>query len=283
MTHRYFADLACIISITSCISTTSFAAPIDFGVTAGYESFVWEEFDATGSQLLEESGTRYAISGFLGNTLRTREKLIYRADAKLYFGTVDYDGQTQDGVALTSDTQYGGLMLEGEMGYRADISDGTIAWDFIGRGGFDAWRREIDDSVDASGRRVHGIAEQYTILNIRAGTGPSWQMGRWQGRLLAGYKLPLLTNEHISEDDSRFDEDVNLEPEGRFSPFLNFNNSIRMTDSLWITINAFYDSYRFDASDPELVRDKDGQTLMVWQPESSQDNYGFQAGVSFSF
>jgi hypothetical protein len=231
---------------------------------------------------LDETGTRYVVNGFLGNTLRTKSKFIYRAEAKLYFGTVDYDGQTQDGVPVTSETNYTGLMMEGEAGYRAGNASGTLAWDIVGRGGFDNWIRDIDNSTDVTGRSVSGTTEQYTIMNLRVGTGPYWQVGVWQARFLGGFKLPILTNEYIRKEDSGFDDDVTLEPKGRISTFFNFYNYFRITEKLLLTFEVFYDSYRFDASNREVVSDG-GQDILVWQPKSTQDNYGVQGGVSFSF
>ncbi len=274
---------ACSLVVLSLlIPMSSFAAPLDFGAKAGLEHFLWEEFDTDGSKLLDESGVRYMLSGFLGNTLRTKKNFIYHADAKIYFGSVDYDGQTQDRVPVTSDSNYTGFMVEGEVGYRAGNANGNFAWDIVGRGGFDSWVRQIDNSTDVTGRSVRGATEQYIILNLRAGTGPYWQAGKWQGRIIGGFKLPFLTSERIRKEDSGFDDDVVLEPKGRVSPFLSFYNYVRLNDKLLFTIEAFYDSYRFDASDPEIVGDH-GDTILVWQPKSSQDNYGLQGGVSFSF
>jgi hypothetical protein len=261
---------------------SSFAAPFDFGGKVGLENFRWEEFDDDGAKLLQESGIRYALSGFLGNTLRAKKDLIYRAEAKLYFGSVDYDGQTQDGVPASSETNYTGYKVEGEVGYRAGISDGAFAWDILGRAGFDSWIRNIDNTTDVTGRAVSGAREHYTMINLKMGTGPYWQSGQWQARFIAGLKLPFFTNESIRREDSGFDRDITLEPKGRVSPFLNFSNHIRLTDKLLLTIEAFYDSYRFDASNPEIVI-RGGEILSVRQPKSTQDNYGVEAGVSFSF
>ena len=277
--RRFGRYLALLIGV---VPFSSMAAPLDFGVKAGFEHFQWKEIDADGAKYLDETGTRYAVSGFLGNTLKAKKDFIYRAEAKLYFGAVDYDGQTQDGVPAQSTTRYGGSMAEGEAGYRAGNADGTFAWDVIGRAGFDFWRREIDNTVDVTGRSVRGATEQYTMFNLRVGTGPYWQSGRWQARFIAGFKLPIATNEFISKGDSGFDDDVTLKPKGRTSLFWNFYNHIRVTDKLLITLDAFYDSYRFDASNPVVVTDN-GDTFQVLQPKSSQDNYGLLGGVSFSF
>lgn len=277
---RCFANSLVLASVL--IPWPSQAAPFDFGVKAGFEHFVWEEIDEDGSKLLDETGARYVVSGFLGNTLRTKSQFIYRAEAKLYFGTVDYDGQTQDRVPVTSDTNYTGLMLEGEAGYRAGNARGTFAWDIVGRGGWDSWVRDIDNSTDVTGRRVNGATEQYTILNLRVGTGPYWQAGIWQARFIGGFKLPLFTNEYIRKEDSGYDDDVTLEPKGRISTFANFYNYFRLSEKLLLTIEAFYDSYRFDRSDPEIVSEN-GNRFPIVQPKSTQDNYGVQGGVSFSF
>ena len=146
----------------------------------------------------------------------------------------------------------------------------------------DTWVRDIDNSVDSSGRYVSGAREQYSIMNLGAGTGPHWRTDGWQGRLIAGFKYPFWTDEYIKKEDSGFDEDINLEPKGRLSAFLNFSNDIRLTNKLWLTIDAFYDSYRFDQSNKESTTDN-GQPVLVWQPESKQDNYGMQVGVTVSY
>jgi len=261
---------------------TGYAASIEYGGKAGFEHFKWEETDVDGSRLLTESGTRQVLSGFLGNTLGINKHFIYRAEAKLYFGTVHYDGQTQDGVPVQSDTTYSGLNLEGEAGFRAGRVDSAFAWDFVGRAGFDGWTRDIDNSVDSIGRFVSGTREQYTIMNLRFGTGPNWSSGAWQGRLIAGFKYPFLTDEYLKKEDSGLDEDINLEPKGRLSPFLNFYNYVRLSNRLWLTFDAFYDSYRFDKSD-EVSTTLGGSPVIVWQPKSTQDNYGLQVGVSVSY
>ena len=256
---------------------TAFAADLDFSLKLGFEKFVWEEFSPDGSQYLEESGTRNSLSGILGNTFIAKKDFIWQAEAKLYFGTVDYDGQTWDGVPVTSDTRYDGFMLEGEVGYRYENAERRFAWDVIGRAGFDNWTRDISNSRDVLGRPVRGYTEEYTVLNLRAGTGPYWQSGNWQARFIAGFKVPLDTNEYIG---NAFEDDVTLEPEGQASFFWNFSNYIRLSDKSLITVDIFYDSYRFDASDPVWVT-IDDEFTPIFQPKSTQDYYGLQAGVSF--
>ena len=268
---------------------TGHAASLDYGGKVGFEHFQWEEFAAEGYRYLKESGTRNVLSGFLGNTLGVNKQFIYRAEAKIYFGTVNYDGRTQategqPSVPVQSDTTYNGLNVEGEAGFRTGKADGSFAWDFVGRADVDRWIREIAASTDNTGRPTGKAREEYTIMNLRIGTGPNWRSGRWQGRLIAGFKYPIYTDEYVKKEYTNYDRDINLEPKGQISPFLNFYNNVKLSERFWLTFDAFYDTYRFDQSNYVEVLDyHDGKYKYAYQPKSTQDNYGLQAGVIVSF
>jgi len=258
------------------------AVPFDFGAKAGWESFRWKEVDVNGKRLLEETGPRFTINAFLGNTMRPVTGFIYNVDARMYLGVVDYDGQTQDGVPAESDTYYSGFMLEGTSGVRLGPAVGTFAWDIIGKLGFDTWTRRIDDTTDAIGRRVSGARERYLILNMRLGTGPIWRVSGWTGRFIAGAKYPLWTSEYLDSADSGLDENLTLEPEGQLSAFVEFSNRIRLSKKVHLQVDAYYDSYRFGRSDRVLTT-SGGIPVLVWQPESTQDVIGVQLGVGLVF
>jgi hypothetical protein len=164
----------------------------EFGFYGGLESFRWEEFDSNDHRLLDETGARYHIGGFFGNLLKT-QGVIFNAEGKIYFGTVDYDGQTQSGTPVESDVDYTGLMIEGVIGYRLPISNEKFAWDFLGGIGFDTWVRDIQDTTTASGQPVAGYEEDYFIVNLKIGMGPCMRAGRWRGQLHGGVKYPLYT------------------------------------------------------------------------------------------
>jgi hypothetical protein len=281
----------CFISgILAVISApgVGYAASFEYGGKAGFEHFQWEEFSSEGHRYLKESGTRNVISGFLGNTMKSERHFIYSAEAKVYFGTVNYDGetiatQTQPSEPIQSETTYSGLSIGGETGLRAGNIDSPFAWDFVGRADVDTWIRDLADTTTSGGNPVRGTREEYTIMNIRAGTGPNWRTDRWHGRLIAGFKYPFYTNEYISRDYTNFDRDLTLEPKGRISPFLYFYNHIKLSNRLWLTIDAYYETYRFDKSDSVVAYDNTNTPYNVWQPKSQQDNYGLQAGVVVSF
>ncbi|WP_455205758.1 hypothetical protein [Kaarinaea lacus] len=255
----------------------------DFGGKAGFENFQWEEFDRNGSKLLKESGNRFVIAAFLGNTYQQTQGFIYRVDLKSYFGEVDYEGGTWDGVAAQSETDYTGFGLEGEAGYRLGTLTGSFGWDISARVGFDIWSRDINDTFDVSGRYVKGYTEVYTIQNLRLGTGPSWNVGRWNARFIAGGKYPFATNEFIGEDELGYDDDLNLEPKGKWSPFFNFYNYFQLSDKVLLVVDVYYDTYQFDPSDPVSPKVNGIPVTPVYQPESKQVNYGLQGGISMAF
>ena len=176
---------------TLCIANNASAIPFDFGVKGGFENFQWEELDDNGTRLLEETGLRFAITGFLGNTTRTQDIFIYHVEAKSYLGSVDYDGHTQSGISVTTTTNYIGFSLDGEVGARVGQLNGPFFWDFVAKIKLDTWTRELENGQTIYGDPVSGGKEQYVIFNIGMGTGPEWHSGGWAGRVIFGAKLPL--------------------------------------------------------------------------------------------
>jgi len=263
------------------------AVDFDFGFKAGFESFEWEEFGENGESLLTETGTRFVAGAFIGNTPQLKKQFIYNAEIKNYFGVVDYDGQTQpdDGSEpVKTDTTYTGFNLSGEAGIRAPITNGSFAWDFTGKLDIDTWIRNLASSTTESGRPTAEGQEQYFVLNLRIGTGPAWHSGKWQGRVIIGVKQPIYTYEFVDNYYTGFTEDVVLHPKGQTSGFLTFNNDIQLSKTLHLKIDAYYDSYRFDRSDPKFVTEVGtGDSGFVVQPKSSQDTYGIVAGLGWKF
>lgn len=228
----------------------------------GIEDFRWREFDG-GSRLLEESGVRYSLGVGLESPLSPDALTVIGAEGRLYFGTVDYDGQacnilTSVCVPATSETDYGGLVAEAWIARRYPRETGG-AFEVFGALGIDTWTREIESTAAAS-----GSSEDWTVFYGKVGAG--WRKDNYA--LRAGVKLPLLVDEST-------DLGVDLEPEGRASLFLRFSATVRESARQSWEVSAFYDSYRFAESDHVLVTTNLG-LLEVWQPESRQDVWGLQ-------
>jgi len=276
-----------LFAMFALINTQSvLAADFDFGFKAGFESFEWEEFDdETGQSLLTETGTRFVAGAFIGNTPQLKKKFIYNAEIRNYFGVVDYDGQTEDintGITTpaTTDTTYTGFNLSGEAGIRTPNTNGSFAWDFTGKLDIDTWVRNLASGNNEAGEAFGEAQEQYLVFNLKIGTGPAWNAGKWHGRVIVGVKQPIYTYEFIDNYYTGYPEDIVLHPKGRTSAFLTFNNNIQLSKTLHLKIDGYYDSYRFDASDVEPIA---GENFGILQPESSQDTYGILAGLGWKF
>ena len=267
--------------------TAVMALPFEFGGKAGFESFKWQEFDQNGQQSVEEKGTRVVISGFLHNKpgKELPSHFIYGAELKIYSGSSDYQDNNPANADQGWQTTWNGMTIEGEGGLRAGSL--PFAWDFIGKLGFDFWTRSMDGDMNVSTRDVQAEDEEYSALNLRLGTGPVWQAGNWNGQVIAGVKFPLSASVTIQDNKSRYDNNSNdnldFTIDGRATPFFTFSNQIRLTDTISMKIDAYYDAYKFKRSNTKTTRTDDYQTTTVTIPESKQINYGIQGGVSINF
>jgi hypothetical protein len=249
---------------------------MEFRVSAGSESFLWEEFDINGVKLLDESGFRH----FVAFDSDSRLNRYWQSDfgGRVYSGTVEYSGQTQSGRQTEpTDTDYDGVQLEIGFSYFPE-PDGMYR---TGRSGVrmavgvDSWRRGIHDSwtVGSPAVLTPGYVENYTTVYGRLGAHYSGE-GGWGFNV--GAKYPLRTTETIGLEAVGFDSDVTLNPQGRFTLYAD----VGMRFSRSWGAQLYYDSYHFAESDPEPVQ-SGGATYLVWQPESRQETLGFK--VSFTF
>ena len=241
-------------------------------VQAGPQSFRWREFNSAGERLLQETGTRFSIGAALDNFKREGSGALYGVNGKIYLGQVDYDGQTQSGIPVSTDVNYFGLNIEGQGGYRFGR---RIGLDVFGALGIDRWIRSIDDGTTANGSTAFGYDEFYTILYGKAGLGFFQLLDGWRYFLQAGVKMPLFTNEYVN-----LGEGVTLEPGIKPSAFANLQFDFGSQRSKRFGVALYYDSYRFSESDPEVLFNG-GSAVLVIQPRSEMDVYGLRLSYYF--
>jgi hypothetical protein len=162
-----------------------------------------------------------------------------------------------------------------------------FAWDFSGKLGFDVWTRTMDDALDVSTRDVQAEEQEYSVLNLRLGTGPAWQAGNWLGQARIGIKLPLAASVIIRDKKSNYDnnsdDQLDFSLDGKITPYFTLSNQIRLTNSISMKIDAYYDAYKFKRSGTKTTDTDNNNTTNVNIPESKQFNYGIQGGVSIDF
>lgn len=245
------------------------AAAADLSVDVGIEHFRWREFDA-GARLLEETGPRLRVGAAWRQPLDAAQRDSLDVRGGLYFGQVNYDGQSQDiltGVRspFSTDTNYVGAASEATFAHRLTPSSrGEV---FVG-GGIDAWRRDV------RGRgNVSGTVENWTVFYLLAGGAVNWTDSAIRYRALAGLKYPFYTYQVTDIGD------VALEPKGRLSLTARLaTDFVRAGRSQW-GLGVYYDSYRFARSDSKQTELSGIGTVTVAQPESDQDVIGVYAVV----
>jgi hypothetical protein len=240
-----------------------------FAVNAGLESFRWEEFSG-GQRLLTETGPRLVVGLTLDHLQQGNQANPYSAEARAYLGVIDYDGQTQAGVAAKTDVNYFGASAEIMGGLRLAGS----GMDLLGGLGVDTWNRELQDGVTANGSVALGYREDYFILYGKLGPGFLFRSETRRTYLQFGIKYPLYTYERAYLTDIGFDSDVDLAPGRQLSGYAKLQmNWGKETDKPRFGASIYYDSFRFSASDSKTVS-ASGILYRVHQPESRMDVLG---------
>jgi len=229
------------------------------------ENFVWKEFEG-GSRLLEETGPRYGLGVFRHYN---RNGLTFRPMVELYGGNVDYDGQTQGGIPIVTETNY----LGGKAGFDAGgIITPTPAFylePFVGFGA-EYWERDIDSSGGGIGYR-----ERWESFSARGGLRGEAGSGSGSVRVFgeAALKWPF---SNVNRADLPVIGKVKVRPKGDLG--WNIEGGIKAGP---VRIAFFYEMVNFSKSEEKVIPLGGGMALFFWQPDSEYYVYGLTAGWLF--
>lgn len=232
-------------------------ASAEWSVFGDLEHFRWKE-DVSPS--VTETGP------MIGLGLRWRQDrpagLLLGFESRLYGGSVDYDGSLLfSGTPITGTTQYGGWRNELQAIYRFPGSPGEVV---LGAG-YDYWNRQLTPDQH----------EEYNVGYVRLGVSVDRRQPRgWFGG--GGIKYPFVVDENAHFPEIGFVPNSHLRPEGRASLYAELGYRFAPHWSL----AGYYDSYRFDESDPVLVTNGI-TTEAFFQPKSSVDSVGLRLRYSF--
>lgn len=227
------------------------------------ESFTWKEYDDSGSQLLKESGLLSAMGASVRADIA--ESLVLRGRGELFGGTVNYDGQTQTGTPVETDTNYAGFKMEGNIGWKFKVSEKSSLEPFAGLG-YRWWLRDMQDTL-----YVAGYEETWWSFYARLGVhGDHTFSGQLKAFAEAGVKLPVSNKNKVDLNVIGLST-VTVEPGNKASVFVEAGLK-------WTRFKAslFYEGMRFSRSDPVTV-----DNYQIWQPESKADMFGINIGMDF--
>ena len=227
------------------------------------ESFTWKEYDNSGSQLLKESGLISAMGASVRSDIA--EFLVLRGRGELFGGSVNYDGQTQTGTPVETDTNYAGFKIEGNLGWKFKVSEKSSLEPFAGLG-FRWWQRDIQDTLYAA-----GYEETWWSFYGRFGIyGKHTFSGQLKAFAEAGVRQPVSNRNKVDLSVIGLST-VTVEPGNKASVFAEAGLK-------WTRFKAslFYEGMRFSKSAPVTVNN-----VQVWQPESRADIFGISVGMDF--
>ncbi len=256
---------AVLVLLVLCTGPAVVRAEADEGnVYVLIESFTWKEYDDNGSRLLRESGPLFGV-GASFKSVAPGGPAAFTARGEFYGGITDYDGQTQSGTPVTTETEYVGYKVEGTLGLRL-FSAGELRFEPFAGLGYRWWLRDIQDTANSV-----GYEERWWSIYGRIGIrGDRAFSPRERFFATAGVILPFYSENKADLSAFGFG-DISLEPEGSPSFFAEAGYG---RDTLKVGI--FYEGLRFSKSDPVT-----SGNYIFWQPESEADTLGINLYFTF--
>ena len=258
-----------VVLLFSGIFTASLAPAEGFYLYGSAESFEWREFADSGARAVKESGPVFGIG--LDYSHEFEDRIIVSPKGEIFFGNVDYDGQTQAGEPVTSRVGYFGFTFDGDLSMRFKVTKRFFLEPF-GCLGLRWWLRDIKDGTTSSGTVASGYTEAWTTLYGRLGAKGGIDVSK-QTQLFfeAGVKLPFYNANTAYLSNAGLGPDITLHPGLQASFFAEAGATISR-----VRASLFYDSLWFSRS-PDVVNG----AYIYWQPQSTMDAYGVKVGVIF--
>ena len=245
------------LAVTVGTMLTAGSVHAEWSIGAGYENFRWEE---STTPTVKESGLRWALDLTWAQSRAPGISAGY--NLRFYNGNVDYTGAGLfTGVPLSGETKYKGLQNEVQAWYRTpNLVDFMIAL------GWERWDRKLgpaqEESWDVGYGKVGVAVNQATKQGVIASLGA---------------KYPVWTRENANFTDIGGLTNPRLRPGKDWSLYGTLGYRFNPT---WDVL-AYYDSYRFKASNAVAVPLNTGATGFFFQPESKMDVLGMRVQANF--
>lgn len=244
------------------------------GVYLSVKDFDWKEDEGT-AELVHESGKLIGLGiageGKFFGILDSRNRF------ELYGNSVDYKGYAQDGKGnmypATTTTTYFGLNFELDLGKKVKVSRDNITFSVMPYTGigYDFWLRMLDDSKTDTGEPVAGYTELYFIGYAPVGVALKTEYKGIDITAYGQYNYNFL----IREKTDAF-EDITLKPKRGNAYRLGLKAGYKI-----LFAELFYDYLHLKQSDKEPAIDMNGNSVMVYQPDSKREMLGVNIGLRF--
>lgn len=242
------------------------------GPAAGYMDY--REIGSDGRRLNREQGT---LPGIVASLRGRSADWSVGAELSYFGGDVRYEGMTNTNNALRTRTDQriaaGGVWL----GLRAFENPTTQTTLYAG-GGVRWWNRDIRSTPGA-----FGVDESYTWPYLLAGVRAERRLA---GGDRASLDLRLLrpVDAALHVDFKNDYDSADVDPEARVGGRLGLTWTRPWSDGRTLAVSVWYERWRFDASDAEILRRNGVAIGTVHEPESETEFVGVAVslgGLSF--
>ncbi len=241
-------------------------------LAADLQQFNYREFDLDDRELNHEFGP---LAGVRASLNADGERLFARIDASAHDGTVTYDGETQAGRPVISETQTLLRTVSAEPGYW--INPEVRQWGLFLRLAHHRWERDIQPTGN-----VQGIFEVYRWKEIGAGVRHVWrrpQDQRW-GHQISAAGFGVLNGDVLVELSALQGSnlrDTRLRLGDNAGARLRYTATRELDNGLALRIEPSAAVWGFGRSNTELA----GGDLAVTEPRSQSWRLGLSLGLRF--
>lgn len=222
------------------------------------------EYDNTGRQLVRESGW---LPGLLMGGAYQSGRHTWLAEAEISKGDIDYNGQSQAGVAAHSRTamQLSVLRLGGRYAFGANYS-ALVAME---------WDRSRRDILGIAG--AAGLQEKYSTRRLIAGARKTWHPA--QGTVAVNAAVVLSQPERLQVGFSGLLDPASLDT--KRSHGVRIDAGVRPASAPWLELRSRFDWNTVPRSDDVAVT-REGQFVgTIAQPEHVQRAIALTLAVVF--
>jgi len=230
-----------------------------------YTSFKFEEHDEDGANIMTEKG---CLAG-LRAALIHRSPLYWRINGSYRRGNLEYDGATQAGTPVVTDTSDTLFDVEAVLGTDLAADDPNTVIAFYSGLGFRRWENEITGPG--------GYPRRTDYLYLPVGLefdGPLGRRGWWGLRGQLDLLVRGMVRSDFSEISPELGEIKNTQSSG-YGIRASFFVHLRVGRSSALSIEPFMQYWQIDASDVVTLADGSG----LYEPANSTTVYGIAVSL----
>jgi len=272
---RSFIPAACCALLLLPAPGRAAANGPDLFLGADLTNFNYREFDTNGREVDRERGV---LPGVRITARTSEDRLFARIDGTYHAGTVNYDGETQSGTPVTTDTDTRLLTIAADVGHW--FGPAPYTWGAYLHLARRNWDRDIQSRPG-----VGGIYEEYRWSELGLGvrhvweppTGSTWHQ-ELTGTLLRATSGTIFVR--LSDVDPGYD-DTTLNLGDRTGFRLRYTASHDMGERT-LRIEPYLEYWEFGRSNTEIITANGSNTAYtVTEPRSESTRIGVAVGLVF--